>query len=195
MLRLVLRMSFPSFSSFCSHVPSIENMCRTREALKSSERTKVARAFLVVTSRVVIGPPRFWALQIFGVFEQLEGNNWSARAQKNPLEKTGFRKEFALFETVSRKVRIFQPPDISRWFWVQILFLSVLWFRTSTAAFLKNKVTVQKVASRTLQQNQQSHFLVSNTITQMYVFHYLPELLFWEGMPLKIKDHEHLPWN
>ena len=102
MLRLVLRMSFPSFSSFCSHVPSIENMCRTREALKSSERTKVARAFLVVTSRVVIGPPRFWALQIFGVFEQLEGNNWSARAQKNPLEKNripervrAFRNSFA----------------------------------------------------------------------------------------------------
>lgn len=38
-----------------------------------------------------------------------------------------------------------------------------------------------------------AYFLVSNIITQMYIFHYLPELLFWEGMPLKIKDHEHLP--
>ena len=60
----------------------------------------MARAFLVVTSRVVI-TPCFWALQIFGVFEQLHGNTW-LEGPTNPLEKNripervrAFRNSFA----------------------------------------------------------------------------------------------------
>lgn len=49
------------FFAFCSHVMYLRSIQHVPDpgSLKKFERTKVARAFLVVTSRVVIGPPVF----------------------------------------------------------------------------------------------------------------------------------------